>query len=301
ELPHVLVNQRVHRDLVRPLVQLLLAGEVAEEDQERRLEIRALLCELLDGDAAVAEDALVAVDEGDRAPRRRRVHVRGVVAEQPEIVIGRLDLAQLRPVDVGTVVRVRPIPDRHLVRLAGTVVGDGQRIRHGSSRLLFQSAQHSRRRASARPGTPGRATGGAAAIAAPPVSAPADRSDVRAIPAGLDLWQELEALTGDLTAAPDADAVGPLLEADECECQGAGPAGAEVAQGPGQLEVVDGLPGAAHAVGCAASHPPCHGCVATLDGAELAPQLLLESFTCFCRCQHGLHVWYRSILCRATR
>ena len=55
----------------------------------------ALLGELLDRVAAVAENALVAVDERDRALARRGVHEGGIVRHQPEFVGRRLDLAKV--------------------------------------------------------------------------------------------------------------------------------------------------------------------------------------------------------------
>ena len=55
----------------------------------------ALLGQLLDRIAAVAQDALVAVDERDRALARRGVHERRVVAQQAEVVGIHLDLPQV--------------------------------------------------------------------------------------------------------------------------------------------------------------------------------------------------------------
>ena len=61
----------------------LLVRQVPVDEQVRRLDERRLLGELLDRDAAVAEDALLAVEERDRALRRRRVHERGVDRHEP--------------------------------------------------------------------------------------------------------------------------------------------------------------------------------------------------------------------------
>ena len=63
--------------------------QLAEEEQVGGLEVGALLGQLLDRVAAVGEDALVAVDVGDRAPARRGVHERRVVGHQAEVVVGR--------------------------------------------------------------------------------------------------------------------------------------------------------------------------------------------------------------------
>ena len=53
--------------------------QLAEQDQIRRLEIGAVLGQLLDRIAAIHQDALVAVDVGDLAPAGGRVHERRVV------------------------------------------------------------------------------------------------------------------------------------------------------------------------------------------------------------------------------
>ena len=94
-------------------------GQLAVEQQVGDLEVGALLGELLDRVAAVAQDALVAVDEGDGDSARRGVHERRVVGHQPEVVVVDLDLAQVHRAD-------GPVRDGDLVGLAGSVVGDGQ-------------------------------------------------------------------------------------------------------------------------------------------------------------------------------
>jgi hypothetical protein len=67
QLLDVLVQHRVERDLRRPLLQLRRRGQLAEDDEIRRLEIGRTLGQLLDRVAPVFEDALVAVDVGDAA------------------------------------------------------------------------------------------------------------------------------------------------------------------------------------------------------------------------------------------
>jgi len=92
ELLDVFVDDRVVRHLKDPRVQLRRRRQLAMEQQVGGLEKRALLGKLLDRIAAVAQDALVAVDERDRAAACRGVHERGVVRHQPEVAVGRLDL-----------------------------------------------------------------------------------------------------------------------------------------------------------------------------------------------------------------
>ena len=69
----VLVHERVVGDLVHPGVVLLLGGQLALDQEIGHLEEVGLLRELLDRVAAVLEDALVAVDVGDRGLRHDAV------------------------------------------------------------------------------------------------------------------------------------------------------------------------------------------------------------------------------------
>ena len=73
--------------------------------------------------AAVFEDALLAVDVGDRAAARGGVREGGVVGHQAEVVGVGLDLAEVHRADGA-------VADRQLVGLAGAVVGDGEGVRH---------------------------------------------------------------------------------------------------------------------------------------------------------------------------
>ena len=68
-----LVQQLVGGQHAAETVQLVLAGQPAEDQQPGGLDEVGPVGELLDGDPAVAEDALVAVDEGDGALANRRV------------------------------------------------------------------------------------------------------------------------------------------------------------------------------------------------------------------------------------
>jgi hypothetical protein len=89
------------------------------DEQVRDLEVAGLLGQLLDRIAPVLEDALLAVEEGDRGLRRRGVRERRVVGHEPEVVLGDLDLAEVHGADGA-------VRDRDLVGLAGPVVGHGQ-------------------------------------------------------------------------------------------------------------------------------------------------------------------------------
>ena len=123
ELLDVLVHHGVHGDLVGPRLQLVGGRQLAEQDQIGGLEERALVGELLDRVAAIHQHALVAVDVGDLAAARRGVHERRVVGSEAEVVVARLDLAQIHRLDGA-------VGDRDVVLLAGAVVGDGEGIGH---------------------------------------------------------------------------------------------------------------------------------------------------------------------------
>jgi len=124
ELLDVLVHQRVDGDVVNPLALLGARGQLTVDEQVRGLEIGAVLGELLDRVAAVEEDAAIAVDIRDAARAGRGVHERRVVEQEPVVVRGEVHLLERRRAD-------GPPLDRDLVGGAGTVVGDGEGLRHG--------------------------------------------------------------------------------------------------------------------------------------------------------------------------
>ena len=90
QLLDVLVQQRVLRDGVDPGAQLGLGGQLAEQDQVRHFEVVAVLRQLLDGVAAVAQNPLVAVDVGDGAAARGGVQECRVVGHQAGVLRRRL-------------------------------------------------------------------------------------------------------------------------------------------------------------------------------------------------------------------
>lgn len=67
EALHVLVHQRVVSDVAFELIELLLVGQLAVEEQVGHFDEAGLFRELIDGIAAVAQDAQLAVEEGDGA------------------------------------------------------------------------------------------------------------------------------------------------------------------------------------------------------------------------------------------
>ena len=95
------MQQRVVGDPLAEVEQLLVGGQFAVDQQPRDLEEGALGGELLDGVAAVAQDPLLAVDEGDGAGAGTRVGEARVEGDQARL------LAELADVD-------RPLPFRAL-------------------------------------------------------------------------------------------------------------------------------------------------------------------------------------------
>ena len=117
----VLVHVGVDRDLVLPLVVLLLGGELAVDEEVRDLEVGGVLGEVLDRVAAVLKDPGLAVDVRDLASAGRRVRERRVVGHEAEVVLIDLDLAEVHRLH-------RAVCDLDLVGLARAVVGDAERV-----------------------------------------------------------------------------------------------------------------------------------------------------------------------------
>ena len=116
----------VVRDVIHPAVQFTGVGQLAEQEQVGDFEIGTVFGENVDGITAIAQDSLIAVNEGDRAAAGRGIHKGRVVGHQAEIFGASLDLAQIHRAD-GSVF------DRKRVALSGAVVGDGYGIlRHSN-------------------------------------------------------------------------------------------------------------------------------------------------------------------------
>ena len=73
EALHVLVHEGVHLDAVLEPVEPLLVGQVTVDEQVGHLHEGRLLGQILDAVPAVAQDALLAVEEGDAAQGRTGV------------------------------------------------------------------------------------------------------------------------------------------------------------------------------------------------------------------------------------
>ena len=126
-LPDVLVDVGVEGDVVRPLLELRPGRELAVDDEVGDLQVARLLGQVLDGVAPVAEDAVVAVEVGDRAATGRRLDEGGVVDEDVGI-----ELAQ-RPG------RDPPVLDRDLDALTCPVVDDRVAVGHANPLALSRT------------------------------------------------------------------------------------------------------------------------------------------------------------------
>ena len=103
--------------------------QLSEEEQVGRVEECAVGGELLDGIAAVEEDAFVAVDEGNPASACGRVLERRIVGHQSEVVVGAPDPTEVHRAN-------RAVLNGNLVLFARAVVGDCQRVGHNAIRRL---------------------------------------------------------------------------------------------------------------------------------------------------------------------
>src|SRR5205085_2026034 len=94
--------------------------------------------QLLDGIAAIFEDALVAVDEGDGAAARGGVHECRVVGHQSEVLVADLDLAQVDGADGSG-------GDGEFVGFSGAIVGNGETgLRNAAATIAAVSARRRR-------------------------------------------------------------------------------------------------------------------------------------------------------------
>ncbi len=92
EVLHVLVQQAVVGQLAVELGELGGGGQVAVDEQVADLGEGGLLGDLLDRIAAIAQDAALAVDEGDGALAGAGVAVAGVVGDRPRLRAQRADV-----------------------------------------------------------------------------------------------------------------------------------------------------------------------------------------------------------------
>ena len=123
-LAHVLVDERVHGDLVVPGFELGLGRQLAVQQEVGHLEVGRVLGQLFDRIAPVAQDALVAVEIGDGALAGGGGHETRVVEPDPG--------KELRPFGG----RHPPVVDGDLELVPRPVVDDGDALGHDARTLL---------------------------------------------------------------------------------------------------------------------------------------------------------------------
>ncbi len=107
---HLLMHHGVHGDAMGEILVLRFRRQLAIEQQVAGLEEGAVLGELVDRIAAIEQDALVTVDEGDLRLAARRRGEAGVVSEAAGILIERVDVDHIGP--------KRALADRQIVSRA---------------------------------------------------------------------------------------------------------------------------------------------------------------------------------------
>jgi hypothetical protein len=100
-------------DLVDPPRRLFLVRHLAAQQQPGHVQEGCAARQLIDRVAAVPQDALITVDEGDGAAAAGRVLERRIVGEKSEVLIGDLDLPQVNRADSA-------VDDREFVAAAGS-------------------------------------------------------------------------------------------------------------------------------------------------------------------------------------
>src|SRR5690348_5364230 len=121
EFLDALMNEGVMGDVVTPFLELFARGKFAKNNQIGGFEIAASLGQFLNGVSAIAENTLIAVNEGDLALAEGRIIEGGIVAHHAEVVLIQLDLAEVESAN-------RIFRDGYFVGFTGTIVGDGERV-----------------------------------------------------------------------------------------------------------------------------------------------------------------------------
>jgi hypothetical protein len=118
----ILMHHRVSLDVLFPGAEMMRVGQLALDHQVGDLEVVAVLGQVFDRIAAVAQDAFFAVDEGHLAPARSGVGEGRIIRHQAKILGAGLDVAEPGGADHAALL------DRNLVLFSGAVVGHGERV-----------------------------------------------------------------------------------------------------------------------------------------------------------------------------
>ena len=110
EILHLFMQHRMHRHAMLEILQLRGSRQVAIQKQVADFQEMRLLCQLVDGKAAVQQHALVAVDEGYRTVAGRGRGEAGIIGEDVGLSIELADVDDIRSGG--------PRQNRHFDRLA---------------------------------------------------------------------------------------------------------------------------------------------------------------------------------------
>src|SRR5215831_20115238 len=132
----VFVNEGMKGNIVGPVLQLRLCRQLPIEDQVGGFQIGAPLSKLFNRVTTIAQDSLFSVDKSNLALARSCIHKGRVIGHDPEVIVGDLDLAQIRSPDGGTFGGIETIHQGNLVALVGSVIDHRERIL-GHTHLQF--------------------------------------------------------------------------------------------------------------------------------------------------------------------
>ena len=128
-----LVDKRMVRDVVGPLIELRAIGQFTVQNQIGGLEVSAFLGQLLDGISAVPQDAFVTVNECDLTMAQRCITEGRVIAHHAEVIRFYFNLPQVHRADC-------LVSNRKFVGLPRPVVGEGDRVPGRGGSLVGRSS-----------------------------------------------------------------------------------------------------------------------------------------------------------------
>src|SRR5919107_4057707 len=117
---YILVNDGMNSNVANPIRELGFAGQFTIENQVSSFQVSALLRQLFNRIAAIAQNTLIAINIGDLALAGRGIHKTRIVADQP-IIVGNFYLKQIGGLD-------RAILNRDIVFLPGSIIDDRQSV-----------------------------------------------------------------------------------------------------------------------------------------------------------------------------
>src|SRR6202050_1281134 len=95
EFLDALVNEGVVSDVIRPILQLRLGGQLTMQNQVSRFDVGALLRQFLNRITAILKNSGIAIDVSNAADARGGIGECRIVADQAKIALVHLNLAQI--------------------------------------------------------------------------------------------------------------------------------------------------------------------------------------------------------------